>query len=271
MSFQPPPPPGGPPPPQGPPSWGTPPSGGLGSGPPPQATAPPGSGKARKQRLFSPWAILTALVLIGVAVAVVVVSTGGDSNLDGKGAAEGFAAVADGAEYDADGFSDLRRCPFGSQGELTDDIADVIDASDDLLDADTAQYLIEETDDFPESLLCTQLIADPTGVRGTTGVSYYAGDLPRGDYEKFLEDDSFSDATVRVEDTADLKGGTLYPYCTEPDSAGVAPTCGADWVDDDNDVVVGLYLLGDRVNADDAVVALQVLLPKMVEALADQA
>lgn len=221
--------------------------------------------------MVAPLAIVAALVLIGVAVLVVVLSRGGDSKLDGKGAAEGFASLSDDASYDSDGYSELRRCPFGDQAALTDDVADLIDASDDLLDAPTDQYMIEKTDDFPETALCTQLIDDPGDVRGPSGVTYFAGDLPRGDYEKFLEDNTFTNAKVRVEDTSDLKGGTVYPYCTEPDSADTVPICGADWVDEDDGIVVGVNLSGDRLNSDSAVAALEQLLPKMVPALADQA
>jgi hypothetical protein len=271
MSFQPPPPPAGSPPPQGPPNWGSePPSGGLGYGPPSSATSGRPA-KAKQAKMVAPLAIVAALVLIGVAVLVVVLSSGGDSKLDGKGAAAGFAALAADADY-TDGFSDLRRCPLGEQTELTDDIADLVDASDELLDGTTDQYMIERTGKFPESLLCTQLIEDPTDVRGPTGASYYAGDLPSGDYESFLEDDAFTDVEVTLEDTSGFKGGTIYPYCTEPDDADTTtPVCGADWVDDDNEIVVGLYLGGDRASSDDAVAALEVLLPKMVPALADQA
>jgi hypothetical protein len=218
--------------------------------------------------MIAPAMIVAALVLIAVAVGVVVLAGGGGGGLDGEGAAEGFAALADDAEFDDGGNAELRRCPFGEQEDLNERVAGTLDLADDVIDGEAYQYMSERFDDFPESLWCVSS-ADLT-TDATDNIIYTASELPRDDYDRFLED-SFPEANVEVGDEQDHKGGTIYPYCFEPDDESLAlPGCGADWVHEDADIAIGLNYTTDEGDADAAVDALEELLPDLVEALADE-
>ena len=266
MSFQP------PQPPQQPPGWSGPPAG----GPPPAFGAPqvpvtPTPGRAHKPRMVAPAMIVAALVVIAVAVGVVVLAGGGGGGgLDGEGAAEGFGALSDDAEYDDSGFFDLRRCPLGDLDDLNDRVADTLDLSDDVIDGDTYQYMSDRDDDFPESVWCVG-DADRNDL-GADNIAYTASELPDGDYERFL-DDSVPSGSVEVGDPVDFKGGTIYPYCYEPadDDASGRPGCGADWVDESDDIAIGLSYTTDDGDPEPAVDALKDLLPDLVDALAEHA
>jgi hypothetical protein len=220
--------------------------------------------------MIAPAMIVAALVLIVVAVGVVVLVGGGDGGgLDAEGAADGFAVVADDAEYDDSGYAELRRCPLGDPQELAERVAGTLDLSDDIVDGDSYQYVSARTDDLPESLWC---IAGADLSLGSDGdiIAFSAGELPRGDYDRFLED-SFPGGNVEVDDPQDHKGGTIYPYCFDPDDESLgAPGCGADWVDEDAGIAVGLNATNGDDDPDAAVDALQELLPDLVEALDEQ-
>src|SRR5690606_17403214 len=126
------------------------------------------------------------------------VSGGGGSGLDAEGAADGYAAVADDAEFDETGTAELRRCPLGDPQEIAERVADDLDLSDDVVDGETAAYVIEEADDFPVSVICSQLEADSDDFLGLT---LAVNELPRGDWDDVLEDayDSYG-ADLTIED-----------------------------------------------------------------------
>lgn len=219
--------------------------------------------------MIAPAMIVAALVLIAVAVGVVVLAGGGGGGLDGEGAAEGFAALADDAEYDDSGSAELRRCPFGDQEDLNERVAETLDLAEDVVDGETYQYISERFDEFPEALWCV------TAAEGTAdpaeNIVYTASELPRDDYDRFLQD-SYPNGEVEVGDAQDHEGGTIYPYCFEPDDESLAlPGCGADWVVEDADITIGLNYSTDNGNPEAAVEALEELLPDLVEALAEEA
>lgn len=271
MSFQ---------PPQQPPSpgWGQP-GQGLGFGAPDQQPAAPQgggrTGRAHKPRQISVPMIVAALVMIAVAVGVVVLVGGGDdSGLDAEGAADGFAALVDDADFDETGYSDLRRCPLGDAQELAEQVADQLDLSDDALEADTVSYVQEESEDYPAATWCYQTESNPLETFDFTGLTLTAGELPRGDWQDFIEDAyaaAGGDATLG--DPQGFRGGTIYPFCVEPDDEdfGPGPTCGADWVHEEAGISVGLSYSTDDDDPAAAAEALQQLLPTMVESLAGQA
>lgn len=266
MSFQP------PQPPQQPPGWSGPPA----ASPPPSFGAPqvpvtPTPGRAHKPRMIAPAMIVAALVVIAIAVGVVVLAGGGGGGgLDGEGAAEGFGALSDDAEYDDSGFFELRRCPLGDQKDLSDRVAGTLDLADDVVDGDTYQYMSDHSDDLPESLWCVAG-TDLSGDAATDNIVYTASELPRDDYDRFLED-SFPDGNVEVGDAQEYKGGTIYPYCFDPEDESVGlPGCGADWVDESDDIAIGLNYTTDDGDPEAAVEALKGLLPDLVDALAEQA
>jgi hypothetical protein len=129
--------------------------------------------------------------------------------------------------------------------------------------------MTDRSDDFPESLWCVTA-ADLTG-DASDNIFYTASELPREDYDRFLED-SFPDANVEVGDAEQHEGGTIYSYCFEPDDQSLAlPGCGADWVHEDADIAIGLNYTTDEGDPQAAIDALQDLLPDMVDALADEA
>lgn len=261
-------------PPQQPPSPGIGQSGrGLGFGPPGQSQSAPSSGEGRpgKTRHVSPVMIVSALVLIAVAVGVFVLTSGSDDALDAEGAAAGIAALVDDADFDEIGQADLRRCPFGDVEELAVRVADVLDLSDDVLDGDGAAG-VEEADGsrHPALVWCRQTAILAPGSEGPTlGLSIDAGDLPRGDWEDFIEDSAGDEVDLEFDDPEDFRGGVIHSYCGESPDGGIA--CGADWVHEDSDVVVGLSHTTDDDDPEPAVEALKQLLPDLVESLAAQA
>lgn len=217
--------------------------------------------------MLAPAMIVAALVLIAVAVGVVVLAGGGGSGLDGEGAADGFAALADDAEYDDSGNAELRRCPFGDQVDLNERVSETLDLADDVVDGETYQYMSERFEDFPESLWCVstaELTAD-----AAENIVYTASELPRDDYDRFLED-SFTNGDLEVGDAQDHDGGTIYPYCFELDESAGVSGCGADWVDEDADIAIGLNYSTDEGDPEAAVDALEELLPDLVNALAEE-
>ena len=271
MSSPPPPPPptvtSGPPP-----GGGQPPNAGLGYGPPQQ----PPSGKpprAKAPSQFAPLVIVAALVFVAIGVVVLLVTRdSGGSSVDAAAAADGLAEVTD-VEFEG-GIADLRDCPLGDLDDLSEQIADDLDL-DDVLDGDESLYVLEPSDDFPAIVLCTLAVDPSDDVRGPSSVSYLTYEAPRDeDYAAYLEDDAFPEGGVTVYDSVDAHGGTIYPYCSEPDDSELDTICGADWVDDDRQIVIGLDVTVDGDDEDTATAAadaLKTLLPGMAEELAAQA
>lgn len=212
--------------------------------------------------------IVAAVVLIGVAVGVFVLARGGGADgLDGEGAADGFAAVADDAEYDDTGRVELRRCPLGDPAELAERIVDVLDVSDEVLDGASNQFMLDRNADYPETFWCYQRAGESDAL-GALRIGFSVGELPRGDdYLESLED--ILGAGGEVEDAEDYKGGTIYPFCNQP--AGGTYGCGADWVDEEHDIQIGVTYSDDDAESEPAVAALKELLPDLLEALAAQA
>lgn len=212
--------------------------------------------------------IVAALVLIAVAVGVLFLVRDDDSGLDAEGAADGFAAVLDDAEFDETGYSDLRRCPFGDEADIAEAISAVVDVPDEVLEADALEFVFEGDDDVPESISC--VLATDADVSGDVAAMYiYAHPRDRGDYADQLEE-SESTADVTVEDPYSHKGGEVYPYCVD-DQEAESQGCGADWVDDDSEIALGLVLIGDDVETEDASEALKLVLPDLVDNLASEA
>jgi hypothetical protein len=222
--------------------------------------------------MIAPGMIIAALVLIAVAVGVVVVvGGGGDDGLNAAGAADGFAALSDDAEYDDTGYAELRRCPLGDPQDLGERVADTLDLADDVVDGDSYQYISDRTDDLPESLWCVAGADLSLGTDGDT-FAFTASRLPDDDYDRYLEDIALPEGNVELGDLQQYRGGTIYPYCFEPDDESLgSPGCGADWVAEDDDIVVGLSYTSGDADADAAVDALKDVLPDLVDELADQA
>ncbi len=250
-----------------------PPAGPLGSGgfgAPLQTGAPvtPGSSAAKKRNPL-PWIIGAVVLVIAAIVVIVLLVAGGDDDagVDGEGAAAGFSAVVDDVDFQDAETSDLRRCPMGDAAELTEQIAEQIDASDDLIDGDESSFVADESEFGPLAIICSLSVSDD--VRGPSSVIYIANAVPRGDYADFIEDVFGDDADVDVDDPVGYAGGQIYSYCGRAEGNEVS--CGADWVDEDNDIVLGVNAFDQRIDGEDAVDALKTVLEQMADGLAAEA
>jgi hypothetical protein len=249
--------------PQQPPTgWGQP----APAGPPAQ---PGRTGRAAKPRQIAPAMIVAALVMIGIAVGVVLLTRDGGGALDAEGAADGLDAVIDDADFDADGTANVRRCPLGDQQELSERVAEVLDLADDVLSGDEYNYATEDDGEFPDTVVC---VADADEEDADADiVSFGATKLPDEDYDRFIEDTAGS-ASVELDDPEEHEGGTIYAYCVMPDEeTGGRSGCGADWVSTDHDFAISLNYLTDDDDPQYARDALTELLPDLLANLADEA
>ena len=268
MSFQPPPPPAGPPPgPGGPPNYGGAPNyGGTPNYGGNQLVVGPPSG-SKKGRSPLPWIIgAVVLVIAAVVVVVLVAGGGGGGGVDTDAASDGLSTALDDAEFDETGYAALRDCPFGDVDDLADQVADHIDASDELLGGDTDAYAIDETDALPQLAVCSLLAAEDADVEPAS-LYFSSFQLKSGDdYADAVEASYGDDVDVNIDDPTSYEGGQIYTYCADADGDDLG--CGADWVHDDG-LVIGLSV-GVGPTADDAGSALRSVLSTMADGLAAQ-
>lgn len=88
---------------------------------------------------------------------------------------------------------------------------------------------------------------------------------PVGEYDDFLLA-AFDNESTALGAVSEWRGGEVHPYCVSAADEQGQTGCGADWVHDDAQVAVGVYLAGERDQAT-AIRALEATLPEVVAAL----
>ncbi len=268
-----------------PPGYGQPPGfgqpGGFAPGAPPpwqggggiptgQTASPVSSGKSKKPLIIG--AIVVA-ILIGVGV---LVFAGGDdegdgsSKVDAAGAASGLKVLLRDGSFDDDGTEQLNDCPLGNVDDLTAAVGKVVDLEDDVSDGDDESALFEETD-FPGFVDC-QINADDDVPNGPSGLYFQVILDPPRDYEGYINEYYGGESTdITFEDSIEYLDGEIFIYCAEERDENGFTGCDADWVNDDENIAINLFLNGQGQDPDDAVAGLKAILPTIAANLAELA
>jgi hypothetical protein len=205
--------------------------------------------------------VVGALVLlIVVAAAGLIVFASTDDDLATTEASDSMHAIVAAAEFDDDGGAALGACPLGSSDAL---VAAITGASDlPGLGAEVSQAY--EGQDNANGVSCTRNAESGTG---NEQVQQYAAGVGATTYDAEL-DRVFPEAQVDVQEQESFKGGEVYAYCVDAEEG--PDGCGADWVVEDEDLVVGFYVAGQGgPTATEAADILRDQLPDMVDTLAD--
>lgn len=203
--------------------------------------------------------IAVVAVLVGWAVART------DEPADGAVVARGLSVVLDELEYEA-GVAFLDECPVLDTDVLLDVVGSQAEVDPAVADGDKSATAYTETATFPAGVFCNAFAAaDAALTSGAVAVSLSVTMTPVGDYEDFLRA-AFDNESTELGDVIGLRGAQVYPYCVMAADEQGQTGCGADWVHDEAQVAVGVYLAGERDEAA-AVRALEATLPEVVVAL----
>jgi hypothetical protein len=210
-------------------------------------------------------ALVAVVVLAALAILVGWAAARTDEPADGAIVARGLSRVLDDIEYES-GVAVLDECPVLDTDVLLDVVGSQaeIDPAVDVGERSSTAYT--ETDAFPAGVFCNAFAAaDAPLTSGAVAVSLSVTMTPLGEYSTFLLQ-TFDNESTDLGAMVEMRGGVVYPYCvTAADDEGQTG-CGADWVHDDAQVAVGVYLAGGRDEAV-AVAALEATLPEVVAAL----
>ena len=188
-------------------------------------------------------------VVVALVVVVGVVMTAARSGDSGTGdeLAGLLDQVLDTAEYDT-GVAELDACPLADMDEVMEVVADTPAELLDLTgEGDTA---FQEIGDSPAGIFCYRFAETDPDVDAPAGspieaVSVSLTATPVGAYEDYLAS-VFPDEVVTQGDVDEDDGGELHGYCVSAADENGRTGCGADWVDADAQVVLGVYLEGLR-------------------------
>ena len=226
---------------------------------PPAPAAVPSAAPRRRWVLPLVLGLLVVALLAVVGTVAAVTFLGGDDALPDEAAAEALDELLDGVDS-SEPFVDLSACPLGDAGDLLDAVAEQVGVPALGGAPDNGTY---EGDPHEPGVSCSRFDEDDDVL-----LEVYAAGKGDGPYEEQLEG-VFADLDLRLEATEDHRGGTIQQFCVEDDEG--ADGCGADWVSDEHDLAVGIYVEGDGDDVASTAVAgvLEDLLPGMVEQLAE--
>lgn len=213
-------------------------------------------------------AVVVVVVVAVVAAAVVlvgwVVSRDGEPS-DGATVSRGLSRILDDIEYES-GVADLDECPVLETDALLAAVGTQAEIDPVVAEGERSTVAYQETATFPAGVFCNVFaVEDAPLTRGAVAVSLSVTLTPLGDYDDFLLG-AFDNETTDLGGLVGFRGGQVHPYClTAADEEGQTG-CGADWVHDEAQVAVGVYLAGERDEAA-AVRAVKAALPEVVEAL----
>jgi hypothetical protein len=214
---------------------------------------------------------IASTVVVAVAViAVMAVLVGwmisrDDSPADGVIVARGLSQILDDVEYES-GVAVLDECPVLSIAALLAAVEAEVRVDPAVADGRQTSNAYQESDSFPAGVFCNAFAAaDAPLTSGAVAVSLSVTMTPLGGYGEFLLG-VFDNESTELGGVVEFREGLVHPYCvTAADEQGQTG-CGADWVDEEAQVAVGIYLAGERDEAA-AVRALEAVLPEVVEAL----
>jgi hypothetical protein len=186
------------------------------------------------------------LLLVAIAAVAVVVAGGDDEptpiaveemldaieDLEALVADERAADQADGNSFSAG----LDTCPLGDLDEVWAFAAEGVEiAEPDGRQIASALAFLDDEDDEPTSFQCFGG-GDEQSPR-IAGV--LVGRAADGSHRRSVRR-TLSFADVEFGEESDHRGGTIVPYCVDPDDGGGFSFCAADWVTDD--VQVGVFV-----------------------------
>lgn len=213
--------------------------------------------------------VAAGVVAAGLVATALLVVTRGPSPLAAEDAARSLDEIVDAADLDRDddvevGVAEPRDCPLGDLRDLEGAVEEAVGDLPRL--RDRYQEAFGAYEGSEAGVLCAAAEDGDGPVASVLVVATYA---PSGDYAEVLEELYVGD-DVTTEEPVGHRGGLLHPYCVEQvDDAGYGDGCGADWIADDHDLLVGLYVTELDIDADAAADLLRSLLPDLLDALAE--
>ncbi|MCU1390242.1 MAG: hypothetical protein JWL72_3580 [Ilumatobacteraceae bacterium] len=215
-------------------------------------------------------------VVAVVAIAVIVVVSRGSSSgddadrapLSAAAAYDGLAAVLAGIEFDDSGYGEHGGlCPFGDTDPLVDELPASIERTSDFL-ADRGGENHAVKNNGYSAVICTGEPDDPESiVKGLQSVRFVALIDPPEDIASFVKDTNDPSVDLVLDADRPYAGGRIVGYCQTSED-GQQHGCSAAWVQRDDGVAILLQLLDRDVKSKQAVDALKVLLPDMLDGLA---
>lgn len=222
------------------------------------------SGRRRDTGRSAVVVVVVVAVVAVVVLAVWVVSRDGEPS-DGATVSRGLSLILDDVEYES-GVADLDECPVIETDVLLAAVGAQAEIDPAVAEGDQSIVAYQETATFPAGVFCNVFAVDDAPLtRGAVAVSLSVTMTPLGDYDDFLLG-AFDNETTDLGGLVDFRGGQVHPYCLAAADEQGQTGCGADWVHDEAQVAVGVYLAGERDEAV-AVSAVKAVLPEVVEAL----
>ncbi len=207
--------------------------------------------------------VVAALAAVAVLAGWIVMRNGDPS--DGPVVARGLSRILDDVEYQS-GTAVLDECPVLETDALLAAVGAHADVDPAVAEGEQSSFAYQETSTFPAGVFCNVFAsAEAPLTSGAVAVSLSVTMTPLGGYGDFLLG-VFENETTDLGGVVEFRGGQVHPYClTAADEQGQTG-CGADWVHDEAQVAVGVYLAGERDEAA-AVRAMEAVLPEVVAAL----
>jgi hypothetical protein len=207
---------------------------------------------------------VVAVITVLAVLAAWAVDRNGDP-ADGAVVARGLSLILDDVEYES-GVALLDDCPVLDISVLLAAVAAEAEVDPAVADGEQSSTVYQEMATFPAGVFCNAFAsADAPLTSGAVAVSLSVTMTPLGGYGEFLVT-AFENESTDLGGVVEFRGGQVHPYClTAADEQGQTG-CGADWVHDEAQVAVGVYLAGERDEVD-AVRALEATLPEVVAAL----
>jgi hypothetical protein len=210
------------------------------------------------------------LVVVIVACVALVAAAGWGLTRDGEPAdaaviARGLSVILDDVEYES-GVATLDECPVLETSVLLTAVGSATEVDSAVIDGERSSVAYQETSSFPAGVFCNAFAAaDAPLTSGAIAVSLSVTMTPLGAYEDFLLG-TFDNESTELGSVVEFRNGEVHPYCLSAADEEGQTGCGADWVHDEAQVAVGVYLAGER-DESAAVAALEATLPEVVEAL----
>jgi len=187
----------------------------------------------------------TAVVAVGVLAATAILGLAAYASIERSDASEGrtyaagLARVLDTSEY-VEGVAQPVTCPIVDVDRVVDAVRVAVSDDTVLVDAVESHVVYEESPGFPAGVFCNVYI-ERESAEVPTAVSVSVSQTPLDPYEEFLRS-LFDHETTEVFPIGRLRGGDVHPYCVEAIDEEGQTGCGADWIEQSDEIVVGVYL-----------------------------
>ena len=202
------------------------------------------------------------MAAVAVATIVVLTSRGGDDDseggddaggLDVESAAVNFRTTIDGATFDESGIASFDECPLGDMGDLPRTANAAVPLSDATLQGDT----FFEARSSPDEIYCGVEASDHDETDGVWGFTSYAVGDAESEYESLVGGG---------EERGDYLNGRIVQQLGEADNGEAL--CTSLWAPFEGDLGVRVELYGDGCTLEGSSLALEAVLPGIVESLA---